>query len=376
LPKWANKLIRGIIEMRSYLQPIVVAIIIAVVSSAGESCHAVLLGYDGFNYAVGSDILAETGGSGWANAWSGTAPSATVGDRDVQTPGSSYPLLDTVGNKAFIAATNQTQRTLTNGVQGLGAETIWFSFIGQRTGANTIRFFGLSFYQSTTDSANERFTIGEPSNNGSDLWGAHFTSTAQGRVEASGAPVTAESLLVGRVDFQSGANDNLYLWVNPNLSLGEPAIGTAQASSIGLWNMAFDIISIRAGTTNGGNHGSAFFDELRVGTSFVDVTPGVCDVGDVDCNGTVDIENDFEAIRLHFRRTVSGRSNGDLTGDSMVDFDDFIEWKTAFLGGGGSLQGMSFNFLNVPEPGSFCLALFALASFSSLRPRRSKRCRW
>jgi hypothetical protein len=181
-------------------------------------------------------------------------------------------------------------------------------------------------------------------------------------------------LLLGRVDYQSGANDNLYLWVNPDLSLGEPALGTAQASSIGLWNMAFDIISIRAGTTSGGNHGEAFFDELRIGTSFADVTPGVCDLGDVDCNGTVDVENDFEAIRLHFRRTVSGRSNGDLTGDSIVDFDDFIEWKTAFLGGGGSLEGVNINLLNAPEPNSICLLSFALVSLPSLRRRSSIDC--
>jgi hypothetical protein len=234
---------------------------------------AALIAYEGYDYAVGSNIVGETGGSGWANAWSGSTPSATVGDRDVQSPGSTYPGLSTVGNKAFISATNQTQRTLSAGALGLDDETIWVSFIGQRAGPNNIRFFGVSFYQGTTDSANERFTIGEPSNNNNDLWGAHFTSTAQGRVEAAGAPINTESLLLARIDYQPSANDNLYLWVNPDLSLGEPDIGTADASSIGLWNLAFDILSTRAGTTSSGNHGAAYFDEIRIGDTFYDVIP-------------------------------------------------------------------------------------------------------
>ncbi len=362
--------------MRSYVQNIVLAATVVVVSCAGGTCHAVLLGYDGFDYAVGSNIVGETGGIGWANAWSGTAPSATIGDRDVQSPGATYPPLQTAGNKAFISATNQTQRTLTAGVQGTDAGTVWLSFIGQRVGPNNIRFFSLSLYQGTTDSANERFSIGEQSNNAADLWGAHFTSTAQGRVEVADASINTESFLLARVDYQPGANDNLYLWVNTDLSLGEPATATAEASSVGLWNLAFDIVSIRAGTTNGGNHGAAYFDELRIGTSFSDVTPGglVCEPGDVNCDSIIDVENDFEAIRAHFRRSVTDREDGDLTGDLVVDFDDFIEWKSAFRGGGGSLEGVDINFLTAPEPGVMSLALMAAMAASCGRNRKSTRC--
>jgi hypothetical protein len=236
---------------------------------------AALIAYEGYQYAIGSNIVGENGGNGWANAWSGTTPSTTVGDRDVQAPGAAYPNLATSGNKAFISATNQTQRTLSDGVQGLDAveETIWLSFIGQRTGPNNIRFFGISFYQGTTDSGNERFTIGEPSNDADDLWGAHFTSTAQGRVEVAGASINSQSLLLARIDYHANVNDDLYLWVNPDLSLGEPALGSADASSLGMWNLAFDILSTRAGTTSGGNHGAAFFDEIRIGSRFSDVVP-------------------------------------------------------------------------------------------------------
>src|SRR4029078_11795721 len=82
-----------------------------------------------------------------------------------------------------------------------------------------------------------------------------------------------ELLLLARIDYHSAANDDFYLWVNPDLSLGEPTLGSAGASSVGAFNLAFDRISIRAGTASGGNIGEANFDEIRIGNTFGDVTP-------------------------------------------------------------------------------------------------------
>jgi PEP-CTERM motif len=97
---------------------------------------------------------------------------------------------------------------------------------------------------------------------------------------------------------------------------------------------------------------------------------GSCDLGDVDCDGNVDLENDFAAIQAHFRRNVALRSDGDLTGDGLVSLPDFVEWKTAFLIGGGSLAGVNFSFLSVPEPSSVVLATLALLGLVGRRKRR------
>ena len=88
----------------------------------------------------------------------------------------------------------------------------------------------------------------------------------------------------------------------------------------------------------------------------------VCDLGDANCDDIVDVENDFEAIRANFRRSPRDRSHGDLTGDNAVDFDDFIQWKGAFLSGGGSLAGVNFDFdsATVPEPATVIGAMVAV----------------
>lgn len=96
--------------------------------------------------------------------------------------------------------------------------------------------------------------------------------------------------------------------------------------------------------------------------------------GDVDGNGQVELL-DFEPIRANFRNRVSQRIQGDLTRDGVVDFDDFREWKSAFLGAGGALDDVDFAFQgNVPEPATVGLALLAWSAGSRLfrYPQRPK----
>jgi hypothetical protein len=92
--------------------------------------------------------------------------------------------------------------------------------------------------------------------------------------------------------------------------------------------------------------------------------------GDTDGNGAVDIA-DFGPIQMNFRKMVSARTAGDLVTNGVVDFDDFREWKSAFLGGGGSLAGIDLGLLsNVPEPTTGILLLLAAATLAGGRARR------
>jgi hypothetical protein len=332
----------------------------------GRNSYAVVIAADSFDYATGN-LAAQNGGIGFSTAW-------TAGTAQVQTPGLTYPSLTSAGNKVFVSGSNQTWRQLSE-AQGASDSTLWISFIGQRAGTDFVRFFGVSFYQGdVATSANERLTIGENSNNSGDTWGAHFTSAAGGRVEVANAPITTQSLLLAKINYHASGNDDFSMWVNPNLSLGEAGLGTPGASSVGLFNLAFDRLSLRAGTASGGFPAAqAFYDEIRLGTTFTDVTTSMasCALGDADCDGDADLV-DFEAIRSHFRKTVTLRSDGDLVSNGVVDFADFTQWKTAFTSGGGSTAGLNLDFSAVPEPSALCIVLVGTVALGSSPRRRLK----
>ena len=125
------------------------------------------------------------------------------------------------------------------------------------------------------------------------------------------------------------------------------------------------------GSSTTGDVGTFAIDNVLVmsGVSFEQNVGPTCILGDTDCNNTVDMA-DFEPIRANFRKTVSARNAGDLVRDGVVDFDDFREWKTAFLGGGGSLAGVDLGFAsNVPEQSSIGLLVAALATALARRTR-------
>jgi hypothetical protein len=113
---------------------------------------------------------------------------------------------------------------------------------------------------------------------------------------------------------------------------------------------------------NPGINNPIAFDNIRV-----DIGGDICGPGDANCDGVVDITNDFAAIRDHFRLPVATRALGDLNGDGIVNFTDFREWKTNYTGpGSASLDGLS-----VPEPASAILLLFSLAGIGVRRFRRN-----
>ena len=94
-----------------------------------------------------------------------------------------------------------------------------------------------------------------------------------------------------------------------------------------------------------------------------------------DTNGNMipgEFPEDFDPIRDNFRMNVTSREQGDLVRNGFVDFADFKEWKTAFLGGGGSLAGLDLGFLttSVPEPSTGVLLLAAGLAAACVRKRR------
>jgi hypothetical protein len=93
-------------------------------------------------------------------------------------------------------------------------------------------------------------------------------------------------------------------------------------------------------------------------------------LGDTNGNGTGgEFPDDFEPIRANFRKAVANRNQGDLVDNNVIDFDDFHQWKAAFVGGGGSLAGLDLRFASVPEPTAAALSIMALLGMIGRRRR-------
>jgi hypothetical protein len=370
---------------------------------AAQRSFAVLQVYDGFTYADGTNIVGQNGGGGWSNAWNATGLTGTT--NSATAPGLTYAGLSAMGNKLTLAGQQTTSGNASNAfifrnfgattTYGADGTTAWLSFIGQRTGSKSgtfgaggtpsyQRIFGISFFNAGTANTNERFSVGELTAAGTDadMWALNiFNPTGAGEVQSSSTAIDQLSFLLVRLDYGVGTSaDNAYLWVNPNLALGEPSTAQAQATLIGR-NLEFDRLRVSAGGSNSSTEqpngailaASGILDEIRIGNSFASVIgPGLIP-GDVNGDLLVDT-NDYHVIRDNFQRTGATRAQGDLTGDGLVNFVDFRIWKNNRPAGAGSGDDLLGQL--VPEPSSMlmiALALLAVGSRRSFSPARNPR---
>jgi hypothetical protein len=186
-----------------------------------------------------------------------------------------------------------------------------------------------------------------------------FANASAGDFDASGATPAVV-----------GQNDTVSLWVNPGpgtlgVANGEILASQAASGAIGSYYAALDsytgnesdaesinsiaLIGHRQ-TTN--NTIAVDVDELRVGTTWADVTPAAAEEN-ADFDGDDDVDGaDF----LTWQRGLGGAAtlaNGNANGDGAVDGADLAIWESQF-GTATPAAGA------VPEPSSVCLLVVGL----------------
>ena len=243
--------------------------------------RAALIAYEDFNYPADSDLSSQAGGTGWAAAWS----AGTIGDSNVlgslNYTDSFGNQLVTSGNHAHMTGSYGNNSTPARNLPSpLGADgtTVWFSFVGYRTGVDTLR---PGNFQIRTNS-DERLAVGKGTVDvaAPPTWSLLDSGNA-GNSVFSTYPMDVPSFCVLRIDYVAG-NDNAYLFVNPRLDQ-EPDISLAAAQKIGPLDMQFNNVRMYAGNTNANgvpaNYAEFDIDEIRIGTTYTDVTPFVPGTG-------------------------------------------------------------------------------------------------
>ncbi|NVO18463.1 MAG: chitobiase/beta-hexosaminidase C-terminal domain-containing protein [Bacteroidetes bacterium] len=235
--------------------------------------------YEDFNYTVPGNIGGNTTASGTTNNNWTTHSNTKVGTDDVVASSLTYTgLSNPTGNKVFIPGNNTTTpRDVNRGFTStatvlyysaliqvvdntqLGTADDYFMNFGATSGATVTSFGGKLGIKSVNAGANFRLSINNTS-------GGTVTFTEF----ATDLSFGTTYLVVVKYD-RSVSPTVASLWVNP-VSLGgtEPAGSVSNSSGTGTF-AAFASICLR----NSSGTPKANIDEIRIGTTWADVTPGV-----------------------------------------------------------------------------------------------------
>lgn len=233
-----------------------------------HSSAAALVAYEGFAYpAVGSDLVGQAGGTGFSGAWAPGGFNASLSDNfDVAAGSLPFGLLATSGNRVSSGATTAIAGVTRSLTTPLGADgtTTYFSVVlrpeGTLGGGAFNGFFGLTL---ETPGEPELY-FGKP---GAGAINEYVVEDRGGAGQVSSgvsAAVGEPALLVLKAQFLPG-NDIFTLYLDPTPGGPEPAIGAVKSGS--------DVGPVTGLTIY--STGAFSIDEIRVGTTFADVTPAV-----------------------------------------------------------------------------------------------------
>jgi autotransporter-associated beta strand protein len=224
-------------------------------------------GFDSGGWFTGAGDLRVTNTASLRYA-SGAWVLAAEGGR-ASTPAAGF-------NTAFAAMNTNTSGAFSNLVDGgrIGGPnasgTLYFSFLARNASGSldgTDDFAGFELF----DDGSEVLGIG---NN----WGAWAYSLfgISGDVDLTNNAGNFFSmdatvhLFVARIDYASGGNDTVTVWMDPDISVSEGSQGNLYRRTF-TGNAAFNRIALRSGSNNNDNNWD--YDEIRFGSSWASVTP-------------------------------------------------------------------------------------------------------
>lgn len=261
-----------------------------------QGARAELLVYEPFDYPVGANILGQNGGGGFTGAWSGyEGDSANVpaGSFTVASGSLAHPTatLATTGNSAVLTGEFgilQPARDFNNIVVGEG-DTLWISFIGQRQGTALVpphgfgendypRGVNVVFFNAEHVENAERVGIGNSSNAELDEWSIIPEGSSSLRL-GGGTPFSTLAWAVLRIDFvgDDTVADDFYLWLNPDPAV-EPTLESANVTILSDDSNSVDASDLDylrpfiGNESSGRPFGVLAFDELRIGTTYADMS--------------------------------------------------------------------------------------------------------
>ncbi|MCC7475795.1 MAG: PEP-CTERM sorting domain-containing protein [Pirellulales bacterium] len=329
------------------------ALVLVLTGLACTPASAVLVAYEGFDYAEGTDQDVSTlnGGTDWAGPWGTHSGSVTT--MDIGTGSLAIGNLLTTGNsRGGDASDSRNGRTFTNAIDG--TQDAWISFVAQDTNQlGTAASFTLFSGGSGGVGGTERMTIQETNGN----W---FTTIKnpippgnlfQTDTIGDGIDSDTRTFFLLHFDYASGDGDDttvtIDLYTGGDLN-GTPTMG--ESFVVPDFALSFDTIRITRDLA---------IDEIRIGTDRADVVPLASVPGDFNLNNVVD-SADYVVWRKHLGGSDGPlNGNGDNSGNSsgVVDQADYDLWRAQFGNPVSIGASLASGTQTVPEPASLFLLI-------------------
>ncbi len=239
---------------------------------AVSSVRGAAIAYDGFS--TPGLLSGQNGGTGWSTAWSVEAPDTPT----VVAGGLNYS-----GGAISINGGSNSLRITQGGtpevwrdfstINSTGATVLWFSYLFQATNGEENDYFNAYLGDDNQEAGS--VGIGDSTITGGRNFSARISATSSGTLSSYVDGTTY--LLVGRASTEgstgaAGIFDQVELWVNPtSLTLGTANSVIDLSSGINNSSTLFDTFAIR--TTGLATDDQIALDELRIGTTLVDVVP-------------------------------------------------------------------------------------------------------
>jgi hypothetical protein len=227
--------------------------------------RAALIAYDGFDYTAGAALSGQNGGSGFSGAWVPGGFNASISSNYTIEAGSqSFGNLATSGNSVVTGSTTAIAGLTRNLSSTIGAAgtTVYLSFVveprGTLNGGVFNGFFGLLFEQA----GEPEIFMGKPG--GGDLGDYVIEDRGGGAQFSSQVPLQIDqsALLVVKAEFGAGS-DTFSFYLNPVPGSPAPVPHVVKTGSDNGTITGLTIYS----------SGAFALDEVRMGTTFEDVTP-------------------------------------------------------------------------------------------------------
>lgn len=243
--------------------------------ACGLAAGAVLY-HEPFDYSA-ADLTSNNGGTGWSTAWTDSGNPAVVSASGLSYTDPAGRIFTVSGRSANTADGGAVTTISLRDFGGGMLNNVWVSFLYQLPASNS-KFEGVSFYRGTQ----QVFTVSNPSTTATASIYLTQNLFANNGVNTGHGVFGKTHLIVLKLTKGGGASgaDRIEAFIDPILTVAP----TTPAATVD--GMNFDFNRVRLAGQDG--H-SLIVDEIRVGTTWEDVSPHVSPPDlDTDLDGLAD----------------------------------------------------------------------------------------